>query len=270
MITFRKLGKLGRFGNQLFQYAGTRLYAEHNGFTWKMPRWIGEDIFQMTNDEWRMTNMVGSFFIPTIQLEDIKSTSWSERLLRPVGLWRRSSIEELYRQPEDNINIYGYLQDQFSLQKIAENKERVRKWFTFKKEIDDAFRTATRKYQPWIGVHIRRGDLVKRGLAVPIERYLEILPGLVGQRNIFVASDDPAVMEEFASFCPFVIRHSDFDIPPWAVDFWLLVNAQTILGCGSTFSWWAAYLGNKNSYYSPPLTHVWPDGYKPRLDRVEI
>ena len=37
MVTFHKLGELGRLGNQLFQYAALKGLASKNGYTAKIP-----------------------------------------------------------------------------------------------------------------------------------------------------------------------------------------------------------------------------------------
>ncbi|NJO65433.1 MAG: hypothetical protein HC836_47270 [Richelia sp. RM2_1_2] len=39
------LGKMGRFGNCLFQYAFARAYAEKYGAVLEVPEWIGEKLF---------------------------------------------------------------------------------------------------------------------------------------------------------------------------------------------------------------------------------
>lgn len=41
---------IGRFGNQMFQYAFTRAYAEKYGYDFRCGPWIGQDIFEL-NDE---------------------------------------------------------------------------------------------------------------------------------------------------------------------------------------------------------------------------
>jgi hypothetical protein len=37
MLTFNKLGKSGRLGNQMFQYAALRGIAANRGFDWSVP-----------------------------------------------------------------------------------------------------------------------------------------------------------------------------------------------------------------------------------------
>ncbi|MCC6405321.1 MAG: alpha-1,2-fucosyltransferase [Candidatus Yanofskybacteria bacterium] len=260
MITFRNLGTLGRFGNQLFQYAGVRLYAELNGFSWALPAWSGDAIFTLPQHH----PGIRTLGLPTVQLSDMTATGWRERLLRPFGLWRRGSMGALWTHPHDNINLYGYLQDDSSLEKLREHRNRVRAWFAYQPRIDKALREATAGRSPWVALHIRRGDLVQRGIAVPIERYLELLPTIRGTRSVFIASDDPGVIAACAAHSPFTVHPARIDAPAWAIDFWMLHHADAILAGGSTFSWWAAYLGSAD-YYAPPLTHQWPDGYQPTL-----
>jgi hypothetical protein len=45
MIAFTPL--IGRFGNQLFQYAHARAVCEQNGYTLATPEWVGERIFEI-------------------------------------------------------------------------------------------------------------------------------------------------------------------------------------------------------------------------------
>lgn len=265
VITFRKLGKLGRLGNQMFQYAGSRLYAELNGFDWAFPPWIGDRLFAIPSKHLELRH----FFLPTVQLEDMRSTSWPERFLHPLGLWQRSAMSKLYAHPRDSISLYGYLQDETSLDKLREYRNRVRSWFRFRPEIDAAFRRITEQYYPWIAAHVRRGDLVKRNLIVPIERYLELLPAVIGSRNLFVASDSPDAVNAFTEYHPIRPVNPLPELPSFVFDFWMLKESEVMLAGGSTFAWWAAYLGN-GAYYAPSLTHFWPKGYTPKLEHRNI
>lgn len=272
MITFRRLGRLGRLGNQLFQYAGTRLYAEANGYPYAFPRWSGCDIFADI-PTYTPSERVRSWFLPTVQLDDISSyTGWDK--LRYVlrlaeHLPETTSMEHLYAHPRDNMSVYGYLQDDFSMGKVTEAKPRVLSWFRFRPDLHEQLREATMKYRPWIAVHIRRGDLVRRNLTVPLAAYRELLERITRRRNIYIASDDPFMHEKFTGLCP-ALPEIPGGISPMIFDFWMLANAETVVGCGSTFSWWAAFLGNRNDYYGPLLTHLWPAGYIPTLDRRNL
>jgi hypothetical protein len=272
MITFRKLGRLGRFGNQLFQYAGTRLYAESNNFSAAFPQWAGTMLFKKMVS-YSPTQKVKSAFLPTRQLDDIHSYNSLQKIKYIMGLSSflplTTSLDELYKNPEDNINIYSYLQDPLSLKLLTQHKAKVRTWFQFQSGIQEQLQSVTQQFTPWIGVHIRRGDFVKRGLVVESSLFFELLTKIARGRQLFIASDDPNIHTEFAQYSLVRLQNPIKDFPREFFDFWMLMHADTIVAPGSTFSWWAAYLGN-NDYYAPPLSHLWRPGYKPVLEKQQI
>jgi hypothetical protein len=45
VLSMSSLGKFGRFGNQLFQYAFLRICAQKNGVKVECPAWIGQTLF---------------------------------------------------------------------------------------------------------------------------------------------------------------------------------------------------------------------------------
>lgn len=269
MITFRKLGKLGRFGNQLFQYAGAKLYADLNNFESVFPKWTGNKIFDGVSRPYGSTDKIKSLFLPTRQLDDIKSYNRIDTVKFILGINNRLpetiNIKNLYSNSEDNINLYSYFQDEFSFELLKKHKNLIRRWFSFKPEIDSEYKKITNHLQPWIGIHIRRGDFVKRGLAVPTIEYLELLKRISNGKNLYIATDDKKAVDDFKDFKLVKAANPLPHIPDFIFDFWMLKNAHTILGCGSTFSWWAAFLNKEGKYYSPPLTHLWSKSYKPIL-----
>ncbi len=260
MITFKKFafGRSG-FGNQLFQYAGARLYAELNNFGNYFPDWIGSKIFSdiKLNNNIKKIDTFRYYFLPTRQLSDLKSYNYWQSIKwflcpRYFRLPPTISLENLYNNPEDHIDLYGYFQDKFSFALLKKYKHLVLEWFAFKKEIDESLYKLTEKFRPWIGLHIRRGDFVKLGLDLPMEQYKESLNKIYNNENIFIASNDESIKKDFSGFKIIDYKNPLSDISDYVFDFWMLKNAQTVIGGGSTFSWWAAYLGN-NNYYSLPL-----------------
>lgn len=272
MVTFKKLGKLGRFGNQLFEYTGTKLYAHLNGFKSSFPKWIGDDIFRNIKP-YSIKEKVILNFLPTKQLSDFQSYGRIDRIKYTLGIKKELpetiNLKSLYNEPQDNINIYGYMQDNFSLKLLAEHKSLILEWLKFNEDIEENLNTLTNHFKPWIGIHIRRGDFVKRGLSVSTSLYKEQLSSMGDIKNIYLSTDDDNIKREFRSWNLIDIKNS-IDIPDFIFDFWMLKNSEIILGSGSTFSWWAAYLGNKNNYYSPSLTHLWKPGYTPKLEKDEL
>ena len=49
IITMTKLGQMGRFGNQVFQYMFLKTYARRHGLKVQVPKWIGNDLFGTTD-----------------------------------------------------------------------------------------------------------------------------------------------------------------------------------------------------------------------------
>lgn len=258
MVTYRRLGTLGWWGNQLFQYAGTRLYAELNGFSHAFPRWRGNAVFQ-NMPQYTPCEYIFSRFLPTCQLNDLSANTRMERLRHMLYGYRiphTIPLTELYDRPRDNINLYGYCQKPAEIALLARHKERILRWFTFTANIHKALRAATERLGPYVGVHIRRGDWIRIGIAPPIEPFKEMIARIRGERPVVVCSDSPEVVRILAPLGITRVVNPLAELDPVIFDFLLLRNAATIIGSGSTFSWWAAYLGNRNDYYAPS-NHAW-------------
>ena len=262
MITYRKLGKFGRWGNQLFQYAGAWLYAMHFGYHGAFPHWDGCKVFKNI-PYYSYRDYLLSRFLPTRQLDDVRAhPRW-----KPTRLW---ALQELYERGDDNINLYGYLQDPLSIDFLQRYKPEILKLYTFIDEIEETYKKAVTSFEPYLVLHLRRGDFVKLGYALPSAFYKKLLPKIHGGRRLYITSDDPTINEEFENIETFKLANPLPYIPRFIFEFWMIKNAETVNGCGSTFSWWAAYLGNKNDYWSPPLTHLWPKNTKPAIEKIEI
>lgn len=273
MVTFRQLGRHGRFGNQLFQYAAVFLYCRRFGYRMAMPDWLGTRLFENVRP-WRRTDALLAAFLPTRQLEDMQSWNRWGRIKYILGIWKHlpetCRIEELHAHPRDNIDMRGYLQDRFSLDLLRRHKREVLSHLAFRPDLDARLRQATCAHGAWTAVHVRRGDMVQLGGAIPVEQYAGVLRDVHRDGPLYVASDDPKVVEGFAAWRPMVISPESVGVDAVLLDFWMLARAAVVIGGGSTFSWWAAYLGNANQYYSLPLTHLWGRDGSLSFARIEV
>jgi hypothetical protein len=98
-----------------------------------------------------------------------------------------------------------------------------------------------------VGLHIRRGDYLKYPTIHHVchTEYFEHFFEKFKDRDIKVFTDDPDhVANEFSNY-KFDILKSDSDIKELAC----MTRCDTLVGSNSTFSWWAALIGNKTSYF---------------------
>ena len=192
IVTVSCLGNHGRFGNQLFQYAFARAYAESIGAELQTPDWNGRYIFK-----------------------DINETIMTE----PAG----PSTE--FPNGKGNIDLVGYFQHSQHLMLLS--KKKVKEWFTLKNDID------VPHYD--LVFHKRRGD------------YLSF-PHVFG-----VITDSSyekaAIKYGFDPSQAFVLDDSR-DPAYWLNDFVIMMKCTNLFRSNSTFSWWAATLGNC-AVYSP-------------------
>lgn len=274
MITFRRINRFGRtgIGNKLFQYTGSKLYAEINGYKSSFPAWIGTEVFSGVKS-YTVSELLLSKLLPTCHLADQPSYNRWEAvkfiLSLPKRLPETKTIQELYAHPRDNLNIYGYLQDPFSIDLLLKNKKRVLEWFKLKPEIQEKFSSLVKPVGPWVAVHLRRGDFEDR-LVIPTSTIVKKLKEIQGGRKVYVASNDPSVAKEFEGYNRLSVDLRSLGLPAYMNDFLMIMNAGAVIGCGSTFSWWAAYLGNKNQYYSAPLTNFWQKDERETMIKWEI
>lgn len=121
IVQFTRLGKKGGFGNQMFQYAFARSYAEEHGATFECPEWIGDRIFSGVKCQ-----------RPSVLLP------YNETDTVPDG--------------KVNIDLFGYYQTAKAFNYL--NPEKLKKWFKIKKELLPQNRSE-------VVAHLRRGDYVK-------------------------------------------------------------------------------------------------------------
>jgi hypothetical protein len=126
IVQFTKLGKYGRFGNQLFQYAFARAYAEKYDAILEIPKWIGEKIFK------NVVHQRPSCVLPRVEEKKI-----------PWG--------------QVNIDLFGYFQKKRFVDIMSESK--VRDWLQFKNEWVEKFKQE-KEYS--IVAHLRRGDYLEK------------------------------------------------------------------------------------------------------------
>lgn len=208
VITVRRLGTFGRFGNAMFQYAFAKAYAEKYNAILQTPNWIGQQIFEIDD--------------PPIQNNNLPQTSCD---IVPWGTV--------------NIDLLGYFQHHNFLDIMS--RSWLRKIFKVR---DCWMQNFQRPSNYYIAAHLRRGDYggLKNIFAIINEiSYVNACEkfGLDAQRILWITEENPTKNDFF-----------DSKQLPFLQDFLTIMNANVILRANSTFSWWAATLGN-GQVFSP-------------------
>ena len=248
MLTFNKLGKSGRLGNQMFQYAALRGIADNRGFEWCVPApdTSGIDEFGTENnycmfDTFKMTN----------------AKKYGESNNYPWAIWKEFHFnKDLYENCPDNTNIDGYFQTEKYFKNIEES---IRQDFKFKDEIFEPCKDMidslgdTRK----IFLHIRRGNpklpwaYVNIQNAHPLQTwdyYEQALRKFPEDIPVIVFSDVIEWCKEQEFFKPdrFIFSETtdefeDGQRVPWT-DLCLMSLCTDAIIANSSFSWWGAWL----------------------------
>ena len=220
MLSFKLLGRYGRFGNQMFQYAFLRTAAQRLGTQFYCPAWLGDAVFR---------------------LDDA-----AERAPQPEGILKtfmqpRSACGY---QPDaafikDHTEIIGWFQSARHFDEAT-----VRSWYTFRDDVISSVRTrfASIDFSNAVGVHARFGDMIDHYGYINLSAgyYRKALRRLRPYGSVLVFSDDPKRAERLirrvTSNFICIEANEPFE------DLYLLSRCQSVVCSVSTFSWWGAWL----------------------------
>ena len=185
VVSLSSLGHIGRFGNQLFQYAFVRLYAREHGLVAQVPDWIGRDLFDLDDP------------LPAGPLPVVNETQ--------VDMF--ASLNRESGQVFANCDLEGYFGGHTSRWRKPEEFQAL---FTpgrrIRGRLDRAMEQVFRRGRTLVAIHIRRGDFGARGFWIaPTSWYLAWLNGFWRQLDapvLYIATDDASVVGEFSDFAP--------------------------------------------------------------------
>ncbi|MGF7176543.1 tetratricopeptide repeat protein [Azospirillum doebereinerae] len=228
----------GRFAHNVFEYMLVRLYAETYGLTVETPDWVG-----------------GYYF-------DVNDPAPSGPL-RPRFFPRRI-VNELIERPSDTPLIDCDILSPLGPYRYPErHRARIQSWFRPRPVWTPWIAPAVERLRAMgntvVALHIRRGDFVLfRYTITETDWYVDWLRTIwdgLDKPVLYIASDDPAIVADFAAFNPLTLA----DVAePWAgleylQDFHVLANAD-ILGVSaqSGFSRLAALLNTRARLFVEP------------------
>ncbi len=233
MITMTNFGENGRLGNQLFQYSSLMGLSESHKQPLKLKDWKYKYFFK---GEW-----------PLISEEEIEALNAVRLIQEPTFA---HTPEWPYIRENENVDLTGYLQSE-KYWEAYRDKIKQTLLFTeeFKKQVrnTDQFKDAFSK--PTIAISIRRGDYVGNRcyLQLPITYFIlalhEHFPNW-REHNIILFSDDiPYCRVHFGCLKNVYFSENNSDIE----DLCIMSQCDHFIISNSTFSWWGAYLGEKEN-----------------------
>jgi hypothetical protein len=231
------MGRYGRTGNQMFQYATLYSIAKTRGYEFGIPykRKSENPYLNLSIDEAfdNLSAKDSSEFFPRYQAQE-RTFEYNSGIFGVL----------------DNTDILGYFQSE---KYFKDYRNQLLKEFTFKEEIkqkaSDIRDIAKRKA---ISVHIRLGDYI--GLETkhpicPISYYNDALNKLPEDAFVYIFSDDTKKAFEIFKFL-----NREFLIPESGnqyVDMCLMSMCDYHVIANSSFSWWGAWLSESKKVIAP-------------------
>lgn len=236
MITFKLLGRYGRMGNQMFQYATLYSIAKKNNYEFGIPYNVKSD------------NPYQNFCLDQV-FSNLSAKDCSNILpysqVHESGFNYDSSIFNI----SDGVDIVGYFQSE---KYFKEYREDILKEFSFnlnyKKEASNIRSLIT---DPVISVHMRFGDykfLSDRHPICPVDYYRSALELLPKDLIIFAFSDEPELADSILN--P-LNRKRLFNNTNQFTEMCLMTMCDYHIIANSSYSWWGSWLSNSKKTIAP-------------------
>jgi len=242
MISFNRLGNLGRLGNQMFQYASLKGIAENHNYKFAIPP---KEAFG-TVDE-KVLNDIESTIYDIFELGEFEQGLSSF----PTYLEKEHTFDKnLFDSCPDNIDLMGYFQTEKYFKHI---ENQIRSDFTFKDEILDLCEKFL--FDPdCISLHIRRGDYVNLQHFHPlidIDYYEKALTYFSDRIPVIIFSDDPSWCKEQKLFSDdrFLVSENN----QTGIDLCLMSMCKYHIIANSSLSWWGSWLAKSKKTIAPKI-----------------
>jgi len=262
MIGFNGIGTIGRFGNQMFQYAALKGIAANRGFDYTIPP---------INNEIQIDNYG---LLEAFELSTNKNVGWiqSDNVIQERQF---HFDEEFFNKCPDNVNVHGFFQTEKYFKHIEND---IRKDFVFKDEWLEPCKNFREQIDgEVIFLHVRRGDpglADKRGFkwayvnlahqhpVQPLEYYEKALaefddklPVVVFSDSIDWVKEQPFFRGDRFMFSEPQDKHSDGALVPY-LDMCLMSLCDHAIIANSSMSWWGAWL-QTNPYQKVVAPKMW-------------
>ena len=230
LITMRQLGRVGRFGNSLFQYAFLKTYAKKWGLSVQTAPWVGQTIYEIDDPP------VTVSLLARHERRDPRT----HQQLPPVG-------REFVR-----TDFIGYAQYHTSY--YRPDRDYIRQLFRvrekYRQPLADAVAEVRGDAKTLVGLHIRRGDYGHAYFPrTPLKWFRQWLAKnwpRWEQPQLAIATEDRKLVDAFKDYGARLMPDRPIlDLPPYFPDFHLLTQCDVLAASESSFSFFAAMLNTK-------------------------
>ncbi|NES04776.1 MAG: FkbM family methyltransferase [Okeania sp. SIO2F4] len=236
VVSMSTLGKNTGLGNQIFQYAFLKIYAQENGLSVETPPWLGQELFGHKDRE---------------IYEDL-----------PVVVENNNEIFPSNEEVGKNVDIQGEFL--YHTRYYATHKEYFCSLFQPVAEIEAQVKFAWEKLcsrgKNIIGLHLEvhsDSDENNNAVVAPSEWYKIWLHGLwetLEEPVLFIASDN---LEEipliyFAEYNPITVRDLEVEVNLEYLNFFLLSKCDFVAISNTPFAFAACLLNETGKYFFRP------------------
>jgi hypothetical protein len=241
MITFNNIGYMGRFGNQMFQFAATVGIARKLGYDVFFP--IERFVNNEDPNSYNGAKLLDCFDIDPSYFRGIQEI--------PIK-YIYNEHEFTYNNQTENIPDFTSLNGYFQTEKYFTHiEDEIRKIFTFRddiKKIGDEIL----EIEDGISIHVRRGDYLGSPDHHPTQDqnyYLSSIKEFMKQKNtkFYIFSDDP----EWCKMNMIVPNSQIVETGSPYVDLYLMSKCKGHIIANSSFSWWGAWLSKSEKVIAP-------------------
>lgn len=277
VLSMSFLGNLGRFGNQIFQYAYLRICAEKSGAKVECGSWIGQTLFghydapvsrrlppAIEHREIGERRLIGESFFDYIPeyIPYIEKVSGSPSLRIDSHHLETGLV---------NVDLWGFFQ--FHTKSLRPYQAYFRSLYQpvddLKIALEKSFAILQSKGKTVVGVHVRRGEYLtfpqpRYALPVPSEWYRQWLAKIwptLQEPVLFVCSDDlKNVLADFEDYSPITFKDLKIELPDrlgglelgFYVDFFMLSHCDIVATSNSTFGFAACLLNESGFQFFRP------------------
>lgn len=247
MLSFNNLGKIGRLGNQMFQYSALRGISEKNNFDYCIP----DSNF---SNPWEDHQLFDTFKMSSLKNRGVILNN------KVLNETKFDFDFNFFNLSNDNCDLVGYFQTEKYFSHIRES---LLIDFEFVDDIMLPCIDMIKTIQNPIALHVRRTDYVAKCQEHPpqsIEYYQSALSNFDSDRNVIIFTDDIewCKSQDLFSSDRFLISESRDN----RIDLCLMTLCSDYIIANSSFSWWGAWLSkNKNPIVFAPKKWFGDSGY---------